>query len=267
MCAWSEGVTTVGAWTTLNLPVVAESLALIGHDYVCLDQQHGVSDDGILVAGLIAIAAGGAAPLVRVPANEPSMISKALDCGAEGVIVPLVNDRRDAERAVQSCKYPPNGERSIGPIRAAGRGRSSGQAACIVMAESTSAMDNIDEICSVRGVDAVYIGPADLAASLGCTPTLGVAPGVHAEAIAKITDSCLRHGMVTGIHCGSTKQVIECAEMGFQMITISTDTQLLAAAATSRFDEVNEGISAIPGLTKASSRSAPRGSAEQRKIY
>src|SRR5882672_4187140 len=141
MCAWSEGVTTVGAWTTLNLPVVAESLALIGHDYVCLDQQHGVSDDSILVAGLIAIAAGGAAPLVRVPANEPSMISKALDCGAEGVIVPLVNDRRDAERAVQSCRYPPDGERSIGPIRAAGRGRSPGQAACIVMAESTSAVD------------------------------------------------------------------------------------------------------------------------------
>jgi len=267
MCAWSEGVTTVGAWTTLNLPVVAESLALIGHDYVCLDQQHGVSDDSILVAGLIAVAAGGAAPLVRVPANEPSMISKALDCGAEGVIVPLVNDRRDAERAVQSCRYPPDGERSIGPIRAAGRGRSPGQAACIVMAESTSAVDNIGEICSVPGVDAVYIGPADLAVSLGCTPSLGVAPGVHAEAIARIADSCLRHGMVTGIHCGSTKQVIECAEMGFQMITISTDTQLLAAAATSRFDEVNEGLSAIPGVTKAFSRSVPGGLAEPRRIY
>jgi len=121
------------------------------------------------------------------------------------------------------------------------------------MAESASAVDNIDEICSVRGVDAVYIGPADLAASLGCTPSLGVAPGVHAEAIAKIVASCLRHGMVAGIHCGSTKQVIECAEMGFQMITISTDTQLLAAAATSCLDEVNEGLSAIPGVTKASS--------------
>jgi len=267
--AWSESVTTLGAWTTLNLPVVAESLALIGHDYVCLDQQHGVSDDSSLVAGLIAIAAGGAAPLVRVPANEPSMISKALDCGAEGVIVPLVNDRHDAERAVQSCKYPPDGERSIGPIRPAGngRGRSYGQAACIVMAESTSAVANIDEICSVRGVDAVYVGPADLAASLGCTPSLGVAPGVHAEAIATIVDSCARHGMVIGIHCGTTKQVLECAEMGFQMITISTDTQLLAAAATGRFDEVHEGLSVMPGVTKASSRSVPRGPAEQGKIY
>src|SRR5882757_6974337 len=158
--AWSESGRTLGAWTTLNVPVVAESLALIGHDYVCLDQQHGVSDDSSLVAGLIAIAAGGATPLVRVPANEPSMISKALDCGAEGVIVPLVNDRRDAERAVQSCKYPPSGERSIGPVRTAGsgRGRTYGQAACIVMAESASAVDNIDEICSVPGVDAVYIG-------------------------------------------------------------------------------------------------------------
>ena len=256
MSAWSEGATTLGAWTTLNVPVVAESLALVGHDYVCLDQQHGISGDTSLVAGLIAIAAGGSASLVRVPANEPSMISKALDCGADGVIIPSVNDRGEAERAVQYCRYPPNGERSIGPIRIAGRGSgpTPHPVACIVMAESVSAVHNIDEISSVPGVDAVYIGPADLALSLGCAPSLGVAPGVHAEAIAKIVATCLRHGVVTGIHCGSTKQVIECAEMGFQMITVSTDTQLLAAAATNRLDEVNEGLSAIPKVVRPSSR-------------
>ncbi|MEV7344460.1 aldolase/citrate lyase family protein [Streptomyces sp. NPDC093544] len=244
--AWSEGVTTLGAWTTLNTPVVAERLALVGHDYVCLDQQHGIADDGSLVSSLIAVAAGGAAPLVRIAANEPSMIGKALDCGAEGVIIPLVNDRRDAERAVQSCRYPPNGERSVGPIRSAGsgRGRENSRAACIVMAESAAAVKNIDEICSVPGVDGVYIGPADLAASLGGAPSLGVVPGVHAEAIAKIIAACSQHGVATGIHCGTTRQAIECAEMGFQMITISTDTQLLATAATSRFDEVNKGIAA-----------------------
>jgi 4-hydroxy-2-oxoheptanedioate aldolase len=244
--AWSEGATSLGAWTTLNSPVVAESLALIGHDYVCLDQQHGVIEDGTLVAGLVAVASGGAAPLVRVAANEPSVIGKALDSGAEGVIVPLVDDRQDAERAVRSCNYPPVGDRSVGPIRIAGSGRGRPpmpvQAACIVMAESAAAVENIDEICSVRGVDAVYVGPADLAASLGVPPTLGVAPGVHAEAIARILSACARHDIVAGIHCGSTKQALECAELGFRMITISTDTQLLSAAATSRFTEVAEGL-------------------------
>lgn len=244
--AWSEGAVTLGAWTTLNTPVVAESLALIGHDYVCLDQQHGVIDDGTLAASLIAIASGGAAPLVRVAANTPSVIGKALDAGAEGVIVPLVNDRQEAERAVMSCNYPPRGDRSIGPIRIAGSGRGRppmpAQGTCIVMAESATAVENIDEICSVPGVDAVYIGPADLAASLGVPPTLGVAPGVHAEAIGKILAACARHDVVAGIHCGSTKQVLECAELGFRMITISSDTQLVTAAATSRFAEVNEGL-------------------------
>lgn len=244
--AWSAGATTLGAWTLLNTPIVAESLALAGHDYVCLDQQHGIVDDAGLVASLIAIASGGAAPLVRVAANEPSVISKALDSGAEGVIVPLVNDAAAAERAVQSCRYPPRGDRSIGPIRIAGSGRGRApvpvQAACIVMAESASAVDNIDEICAVPGVDAVYVGPADLAASLGVPPALGVQPGVHAEAIAKILAAGAQHDMVLGIHCGSTQQALECAEMGFRMITISTDTHLLASAATSRVTEVGEGL-------------------------
>jgi 4-hydroxy-2-oxoheptanedioate aldolase len=238
--AWSEGATTLGSWTALNTPVVAESLALVGHDYVCLDQQHGIVNDD----SLIAVAAGGAAPLVRVAANEASLISKALDSGAEGVIVPLVNDGLDAERAVRSCRYPPRGDRSIGPIRTAGSGRTRAfaEGACIVMAESVSAVDNIDDICSVPGVDAVYVGPADLAASLGCPPALGVVPGTHADAIAKILDACARHDMVAGIHCGTTEQVIECAEMGFRMITISTDTQLLATAAASRFGEVRSAM-------------------------
>jgi 4-hydroxy-2-oxoheptanedioate aldolase len=264
MRAWAAGGTTLGAWTTLNTPVIAELLATIGHDYVCLDQQHGVAGDVSLLGSLIGVAAGGATPLVRVPANEPSMIGKALDCGAAGVVIPLVNDRGDAERAVQSCRYPPDGDRSIGPIRASGvgRGRTVDNPACIVMVESASAVNNIDEICSVKGVDAVYIGPADLAVSLGCPPTLGIGPGVHAEAITTILASSVKHGMITGIHCGTSAQVIQCAENGFQMITISTDTQLLTAAAMRRFDDVNKGLSTSREGTKRSSPFVPSASAD-----
>lgn len=266
MRTWAAGGTTLGAWTTLNTPVIAELLATIGHDYVCLDQQHGVADDVSLLGSLIGVAAGGAMPLVRVPANAPSMIGKALDCGAAGVVIPLVNDRGDAERAVQSCKYPPDGDRSIGPIRVSGvgTGRTADTAACIVMIESASAVHNIDEICSVEGVDAVYVGPADLAVSLGCPPTLGIGPGVHAEAIATILASSVKHGIITGIHCGTSAQVIQCAENGFQMITISTDTQLLAAAARRRFDDVNKGLSALREGTERPSSSPPSASADPR---
>jgi len=247
--AWSEGATTFGAWTTLNTPVVAERLALVGYDYVCLDQQHGNADDANLFASAVAVAAGGAASLVRVAANQPHLISKALDCGAAGVVVPLVNDRRDAERAVQSCRYPPDGDRSIGPVR-----QINDHPLCIVMAESVSAVNNIDEICAVRGVDAVYVGPGDLAISLGCVPTQGVAPGKHAEAIATIVDGCSRHGMVVGIHCGTATQAIECATMGFRMVTISTDMQLLVEAAVDRFTALGESLSATYGAIKGSSR-------------
>src|SRR5882757_1223258 len=257
--AWSRGATTLGAWTTLNTPLVAESLALVGHDYVCVDQQHGISSDSSLVAGLMAIAAGGATSLVRVAANDPSMIGKALDSGADGVIIPSVNDRGEAERAVQSCTYAPHGERSIGPIRTAASGRgptppTPDPPVCIVMAESVSAVSNIDEICAAPGVDAVYIGPADLALSLGCAPSLGAAPGVHAEAIAKIVSACSRHDVISGIHCGSAQQVIECVKMGIQMVTVSTDSQLLASAATRRLNDVDEGLSSIPGIVRTSAR-------------
>src|SRR3981189_978728 len=102
IAAWSEGATTVGSWTALNNPGVAERLALVGHDYVCLDQQHGIVNDDSLVASLIAVAAGGAASLARVAANEPSLISKALDGGAAGGIVPLVDNGLGAERAVRA---------------------------------------------------------------------------------------------------------------------------------------------------------------------
>jgi len=132
------------------------------------------------------------------------------------------------------------------------------------MVESASAVNNIDEICSVPGVDAVYVGPADLAASLGCPPTLGIGPGVHAEAIATIIASCVNHGILTGIHCGSSAQVIQCAENGFQMITISTDTQLLAAAAKRRFDDVSKGLSTSREDTKRSSPFLPDATAEPR---
>src|SRR5690606_25334911 len=138
---------------------------------------HGLLDYSDLPVMLPAISNSAATPLVRVPWNEPYEIMKALDAGAYGIIVPMINDRADAERAVAACRYPPGGNRSYGPIRAALYGGSdyareaNGQVACIGMIETQAGLDNVDDIVSTPGLDAVYIGPSDLSLALGLPAT------------------------------------------------------------------------------------------------
>jgi len=212
IAAWSEGATTVGSWTALNNPVVAERLALVGHDYVCLTSSTASSTTTAWFASLIAVAAGGAAPLVRVGANEPQPISKRWTAAPRASSSRWSNDGRDAER-----RYGPAGIHRAATgalaIRTAGQRQDADLRRGRVHRHGRERVrrDNIDDICSVPGVDAVYVGPADLAASLGFPPALGVVPEWHADAISKILDACARHDMVAGIHCGTTQQVVECA--------------------------------------------------------
>ena len=156
----------------------AEVMANLGFDWLCVDLQHGLIDYQDLTAMLPAISTTETTPIVRVPWNEPYEIMKALDAGAYGVIVPMVNNREEALRAVSACRYPPVGLRSFGPIRAAlygGRGysvESNGEIACIVMIETAEALENLQDIVTTPGVDGVYIGPSDLALALGL-PAIG----------------------------------------------------------------------------------------------
>src|SRR5215207_10499160 len=158
----------------------AEILAGAGVDYVCVDQQHGVIDYDSMVPMFQAIRAEGAAPITRVLSNDPFLIMKALDAGSWGVIVPLVNSAEDAARAASACRYPPQGIRSFGPVRAAGvigsrdPEKLGGEVLCLVMVETREALERVDEIAATPGVDGIYIGPADLALSLGLPPTLEI---------------------------------------------------------------------------------------------
>src|SRR5271170_3835436 len=151
-------------------------MAHSGFDWVCVDMQHGMIDFSQMVPMLQGISSTGTAPLVRVPRNEPGIIGKSLDAGAWGVIVPMVNSRQEAEEAVAACRYAPVGIRSYGPLRAnlyAGFeyfSRANDEVLCIVMVETTVAVERVDEIASVPGVDAIYIGPADLSVTLGLPP-------------------------------------------------------------------------------------------------
>jgi 4-hydroxy-2-oxoheptanedioate aldolase len=220
----------------------AEILAGGGVDYVCVDQQHGVIDYDSAVPMFQAIRAEGVAPITRVLSNDPFLIMKALDAGAWGVIVPLVNSSEDATRAVSACRYPPRGMRSYGPVRAAGvlgtrePEELGSEVLCLVMVETREGLERVDEIAATPGLDGIYIGPSDLALSLGLPPTLDVREDEHAEAIERIREACHRNGIAAGIHSPSGHWARRHAEAGFEMVTVATDAALLRAAAIQELD-------------------------------
>src|ERR671917_981204 len=227
--AWAESQTAFGLWMTVPGSIGAEILARTGVDYVCVDQQHGVIDYDSMVPMFQAIRAEGAAPITRVLSNDPFLIMKALDAGAWGVIVPLVNNAEDATRAVAACRYPPRGVRSYGPVRAAGVIGSrdpedlAGEVLCIVMVETREGLERVDEIAATPGLDGIYIGPSDLALSLGLSPTLEIREDEHAEAIEHVREICARNGIAAGIQASSGEWARRHADAGFDMVTVATD--------------------------------------------
>jgi 4-hydroxy-2-oxoheptanedioate aldolase len=235
--AWAEGWTAFGLWSVVPGPIGVEILAEAGVDYVCVDQQHGVIGYDSMVPMFQAIRGGGAAPITRVLSNDPFLIMKALDAGAWAVIVPLVNSAEDAARAVSACRYPPRGIRSFGPVRAAGVIGSrdpeelGGEVLCLVMVETREALERVDEIAATPGLDGIYVGPSDLALSLGLPPTLEVKEGEHVEAVRRIREACHEHEIAAGIHAPSGEWAKRHAEAGFDLITVATDAPLLRGAA------------------------------------
>lgn len=232
---WAKGETVFGLFAGLPCGFAAELVCAKGVDYVCVDQQHGLCDYRDMVEMARGIDARGAVPLTRVPANESWVIGKALDAGAQGVIVPLVNNRREAAAAVAACRYPPKGERSNGPARASvvmgsrdmkvtGDG-----VLCFVMVETRDGLDNVDDIATTPGLDGIYIGPSDLAISLGLGPGLDRDEPEHVAAVAKILAACQRHHVIPGIHTGSGRVAKNFAAKGFRLVTFGGDAALLRA--------------------------------------
>ncbi|WP_124078806.1 HpcH/HpaI aldolase family protein [Pigmentiphaga humi] len=235
--AWREGKPVFGGWAVLPTPFSVELMAHTGVGYICVDQQHGLIDYAQTLDMYRAAEGRGVAPFTRVPANEGWMIGKALDAGAQGVIVPMVNTREQAAAAVQACRYPPAGVRSYGPVRAALVSATRDTQAlgnnvlCFVMVETREALQNIDQIASTPGLDGIYIGPADLALGLGLPPDLDKTEAEHVAAVEQIYQACRRHGIVAGIQCASGKSGRAYAERGFGLITVIKDSALLQAGA------------------------------------
>src|SRR5260370_31420068 len=183
---WRAGQFTVGSWCTIPSTWTAELAARSGHAWVVVDTQHGLIGYDVMLPMLQAITAAGVPSLVRVPWNEPGTIMKALDAGAGGVIVPMVNSVKDAEAVVGACRYPPEGFRSMGPTRARLVDGDWRQPLCIVMVETVQAVSIVDEILSVPGADAAFVGPNDLAVSAGLESSYEGRDPPHRHLIAKI---------------------------------------------------------------------------------
>ena len=207
--------------------MASEALARTGVSYVCCDNQHGLIDYQASVSMIQGIIVGGSNPIARAPWNEPGIIGKLLDAGSQGVIVPMVNSAAEAEAAVAACRYPPHGARSWGPSGAAPRlgdyfNASTDQIAAIVMVETVEALNNVDAIVNTPGVDAVYVGPADLSISLGLPPGNNDDNAEFTAALEAIVAACDNAGVVPGIHSNGALTPRR-LEQGFRMVTVSAD--------------------------------------------
>ncbi len=244
LAAWRANRQTIGGWLSIDSAYAAEVMANAGFDWLCVDLQHGLLDYNDLKKILPAISTTSTIPLVRVPWNEPYEIMKALDAGAYGVIVPLVNNRAEAEKAVSACRYPPQGIRSFGPTRAAIYGgadyakEANNEIACVVMIETAEALVNLDDILSTPGVDAAYIGPADLAYALDVPHTGGDNNDpLHVETVNRIAAACKQHGIAVGIHTGNMEYSKRFLKQGFQMVTLGSDSGFMARLARKELRE------------------------------
>jgi 4-hydroxy-2-oxoheptanedioate aldolase len=227
---WKAGEPTLGAWCTIPSSWTAEVAARSGHDWVCIDTQHGLIGYDVMLPMLQAISAGGVPSLVRVPWNEPGAIMKALDAGAGGVIVPMVNSVEEARAAVAATRYPPDGIRSMGPVRARDVNTEWRHPLCIVMIETVQAVAQAHEILAVPGIDAVFVGPNDLAVSAGLDSSYEGRHPEHRRLIEKIAEAARASGVAAGIMCGSAEVARQWHEIGFVMLGLQSDTRLLVAS-------------------------------------
>ncbi len=233
---WAEGKAVLNAWCAIPSAFSAEVMASLGWDSVTVDMQHGVVDYQDAVGMFQAISTTQAAPMARVPWNDPAIVMKMLDAGAYGLICPLVNSAEEAERFARACRYPPRGYRSSGPIRALLYGgadyfdHADDTIVTFAMIETTDALANLDAILAVDEVDAVYIGPSDLSLSLGGKPGLDQTNPVVFEAIETILAAAKRRGKRAGIQCNNTRYARRMVEMGFDLVTVMSDQRLMVAA-------------------------------------
>ncbi|MEM7664095.1 MAG: aldolase/citrate lyase family protein [Pseudomonadota bacterium] len=258
---WSNDRPALNGWLSIGNPFTAEIMASQDYDCITIDIQHGALDYNSALPMLQAMRASGKTLMARVPWNDPAIIMKTLDAGAYGIICPMINSRSEAEAFISWMRYPPKGNRSFGPTRvnfAAGPGyaeEANDELLAIAMIETREAIENLEEIVSTPGLDAIYIGPADLTlgAKQGELP-----PGFDREEpemielIKRILTAAKKGGLRAGLHCGTPEYAVGAIKWGFDLVTISGDSRLLAAGAAASVGKARSLLGAAKEITATS---------------
>jgi 2-dehydro-3-deoxyglucarate aldolase len=227
-----NGEVALGAWNMIPHPNVAEMMAGEDFDWICVDMEHTAHDVQTLENICRAVKGSGKDLLVRLPSCDEIAAKKALDCGADGIIVPCVCTKEDAEKAVAIAKYPPDGVRGASLARCTDFGRNfqgyfkahNNKVIVVIMLEHIKAVENVDKILSVPGIDATFIGPYDLSSSMHLAGQLD-----HPDVLAAqktLLDACIKHGVPPGFHIvpNDPPQVAKRIKMGFRFIALGLDT-------------------------------------------
>ncbi len=234
---WAEAGTAINGWLHIPSSWSAELMAHAGWDSVTIDLQHGLTDYESAVTMLQAISSTDTVPLARVTWNDPAQIMRLLDAGAYGIICPMINSRIEAEAFVGACRYPPLGYRSLGPTRArvyAGADyaqQANNTIVTLAMVETQQALNNLEEILATSGLDGVFVGPRDLGFSLTGQPDTEMSEPALAAALVQIAEVTRENDRVAGIWVPTAAVGRQMRRLGYQLISLSSDSQMLAAAA------------------------------------
>jgi 4-hydroxy-2-oxoheptanedioate aldolase len=254
--AWAEGRPVLNGWLGVPSSHSAEVMSHVGFDSLTVDLQHGAIDYSSALIMLTAISTTPVVPLARPTSLDPPQIMKLLDAGAWGIVCPMIDTPEDARRLVEACRYPPIGQRSFGPTRAAmsqGPGYTTDEAnreiVVLGQIETPLSVANLDAILATEGLDGVYVGPSDLTLSMGL--------GANGDSMEPRFIETLRHvvarsraaGRHVGMHCANGPQAKRMVEMGFDFVTVGSDTGLMTEAGRGRLALVRD---AAPTASKGS---------------
>ena len=250
----AEGKPVINGWLAIPSTASAEAMAHCGWDSLTIDMQHGLVDYSNALPILQTISTTDVTPLARVNWNEPGQIMKILDAGSYGVICPMVSNKEEAEKFVKACMYPPKGYRSFGPIRGLIYGGSdypdhaNDEILKIAMIETKESLEKLDEIMSTPGVDAIYIGPADLSLAIGEKPGFDKPENTKAYSeILRILEHAKKNKIFAGIHNGTPEYATKMIEKGFNFVTIASDLRSMSTGAKSTVDKMKGSISKKEG--------------------
>ena len=250
--AITSGKTPIGAWLVSGAPSTAEALGCVGFDFLVVDTEHTPIDVPQMIGILQTIAGTPAQAIVRPAWNDMVMVKRALDAGAQSLLFPFVQDAEEAKRAVAYARYPPAGVRGVAAMHRGSRygtvpnyvKRAHEEICVIVQIETLSAYDQIEAIAAVPGVDSLFIGPADLSASMGFLGDMGN-PAVQ-EKLAAGAQTCRRLGKPCGIVGPNPETVAKFLQYGFSWVAVGSDLAMLVGRAQDFLSAVRKSVDGAP---------------------